>query len=543
MLDKLGAALKQPFYLWLLGTYPILHLYSENLGLVKDHEVIYVCAGMLAATTLAFLLSNRSIRSRHKTAFMLGICNLVFSLSGHAYALLFMPRSLFVWTMLLLAALAILLAILWRRVSKQVLEPVTPALNLILLALLAIPSAKIVSSYVSESINVQPISAFADAATRQDASPKVQDSPTHPDIYYIIPDGYSNDSLLRKGMGYDNSAFSKALEERGFIVVDHAQNNYRMTLLALASILNMQYFEHNPSTYGDLDYLRISIADNKVARQLQQFGYTYVQLLSGYWMPNPNADIIRDFAPAGTIEIVVNQSDFSTAIAGDLPKKKKPIPNLEQYYKQSFTSLYLNTTLFRIVHSQLKGAFIQNGSIPYNLYDPERFLDTVDEVESIVRMPEATFAVIHLLKPHNPIVFNEHGEFLGFIWKPNKEETIAQFKFINSKFLEMIDTILEESQHPPVIVFQADHSSIHIEDINQELYNPVHFAPYAAYYLPDVYSISFPEPFTLINTFPLLFNEIFEINYGVNDDRLFETPFGYKAPFKQQDLTARYLGK
>ena len=30
---------QQPFYLWLLGIYPIVHLYSENLGLVIDREV------------------------------------------------------------------------------------------------------------------------------------------------------------------------------------------------------------------------------------------------------------------------------------------------------------------------------------------------------------------------------------------------------------------------------------------------------------------------------------------------------------------------
>ena len=43
----------------------------------------------------------------------------------------------------------------------------------------------------------------------------------------------------------------------------------------------MQYLERNPLPISDLDYLRFSIADSEVARQFQQFGYTYVQLMSG----------------------------------------------------------------------------------------------------------------------------------------------------------------------------------------------------------------------------------------------------------------------
>lgn len=545
MFDKLTAALKQPFYLWLLGIYPILHLYSENLGLVTDREVLYVCAVMLAATTLAFLVANLVIRYRYKTALMLGLCSLVFSLSGHVYVQIFIPRSLFVWTSLLLIAMAILLLILWRRASTQVLETITPALNFILLALLAIPVTNIVSSYVSRSINLQPIAAIRNEPTAQEATPKVHDSESHPDIYYIIPDGYLRDSLLKTTINYDNSAFTQALEDRGFIVVEHAQSNYWPTLLSLASILNMQYFDNNPLPTSDLDSLRLSITYNRVARQFQLFGYTYVQLLSGFWMPSPTADIIRDFTPDGTTEIEVSQSDYSTAILSGLPKKWRTIPILENYYKQPFLPLYLETTLLRIVSTRLDGLFFQDDSKPYRLLSPERFLDTVNEAKSVARLPEATFTVIHLMKPHLPVNFDENGNIVEKNWNPSDSEFIAQLKFVNAKFLEMIDAILEESRNPTVIVFQADHGSIHLDldGAEKETWSRISFAPYTAYYLPESYSITFPEPFTLINTFPLLFNEIFQTNFELNDDRLFETPLGYKAPFEQRDVTARYLGK
>ncbi len=543
MFDKLASVLKQPIYLWLLGIYPILHLYSENLGLVKDREVSYVCAVMLAATTLGFLVANRVIRCRYKTAFMLGICSLAFSLSGHGYVLIYMPRSLFVWTLFVLIVLAILLVLLWRSDSRQIYLRITPLFNLILLSLLAISCAKIVSSYVSQSINIQPISAFGNSSTAEDASPKVYDSKSHPDIYYIIPDGYLKDSKLQETIGFDNSAFTQALEDRGFIVVEHAQNNYGVTLLSLASILNMQYYEHNPSPYTELDFLRFAITDNEVARLLKQFGYTYVQFLSGFWMPSPTADIIRDFTPGDTIEIEVSQNDFSSTILDGLPKNRKLITDFVHYHKQSFAPLYLETTLLRIVSSRLNTLVFQDDSEPYGVYAPERFLDTVNEVESVARMPEATFTVIHLLKPHLPIVFDENGEeLLAPDWQPSNDKLIAEHRFVNSKFLKMIDTILQVSRNPPVIVFQADHGAIRIHD-DEEFRNLAVFSPYAAYHLPGIYSISFPKPFTLINTFPLLFNEIFQTNYEMNDDRLFKLPLVYEAPFEQRDVTARYLGK
>ena len=540
MLDKLGSALKQPFYVWLLGIYPILHLYSENLELVKDREVITACAGMLAATSLAYLVSNRIIRSRHKIAFMLSICSLVFSLSGHVYVLVFMPRSLFLWSLFWLIALAILLVILRRRASSQVLERITPALNLILLALLAIPGTKIVSSYVSKSISAQPISVFADSATRQDANPKVQDSSTHPDIYYIIPDGYPSDGWLQEAMNYDNSAFTNALEERGFIVVEHAQCNYALTLLSLASILNMQYFGSNPTPYTDLDYLRISIADNAVARLLQELGYTYIQFLSGYLLPSPIADINREFTPQGSLEITIGRDmlPISKLENRQLPERRV-VNDLSHFYKRSFLSLYVDTTYFRILASQLKKLNYRDESAPYDLFAPERFLATIDEVKSIASMPEATFAIVHLLKPHGPVVFNDKGEIRDATPFPNHEEYFSEFSFTNRKFLEMIDSILESSKHPPVIIFQADHGSTYGETWKPER-RLTHFDTYAAYYLPDPYSVSVPEPYTLINTFPLILNEVIGTDYRMEENRLFELQVGYREPFEQQDVSEEF---
>ena len=147
----LARLLKQPFYLWLLGVYPILYLYSLNLGLVIDREVLYSLAIMLAATTIAFLLTNRFIRDRHKTAVLLSVASACFSFSGHLYTQVFMPRSLFIWTLMFTAAaLAAMLAFLRMGSRKFFLQVATP-MNLIALALLISPSITVTSGLVNAS--------------------------------------------------------------------------------------------------------------------------------------------------------------------------------------------------------------------------------------------------------------------------------------------------------------------------------------------------------------------------------------------------------
>ena len=87
----------------------------------------------------------------------------------------------------------------------------------------------------------------------------------------------------------------------------------------------------------------------------------------------------------------------------------------------------------------------------------------------------------------------------------------------------MIDAILENSENPPLIIFQADHGSNYGNPKSPER-RLVYFDSY--YHLPQGYSLDFPEPFTFINTFPLILNEVFG-TFPLQEDRLFELPRGY----------------
>ena len=525
-----------PFYLWLLGLYPILHLYSENLGLVKDDEVVIALAVALAATTFAYLATNSFIRQRHKTAALLGICSLAFSLSGHLYQIVFRGESLLSWTATVLLLTVMALDLVRRHASPSACRGTTGVGNLILSALTIFSLVAMAPELARVSSLAEPTSWDGTAFAERETSPKLMDSPERPDIYYIIPDGYPSDSWLLEAMNYDNSAFTGDLEARGFVIAPHAQSNYGATLLSLASVTNMRYFAANDAGMNDLDYLRLAFADSLVARQLLARGYTFAHLLSGFSIPSPIADINRDFSAGGTIDIAVGQGNFQGEVTRQAQGDLLETLDLAYFYKQSFFALYIDTTLLRIAAAELGELPRQDDYAPYPWHAPTRYLDTLANLETIAAMPESTFAIVHLLKPHEPVVFDAGGKFIGPIWDPSPEKFFAEFEYVNNQFLRAFDAILDGSDTPPVIIFQGDHGSTY-GDIGGANDRDTHFDVYAAYHLPAGIELDIPQPYTLVNAFPLVFNAVFGTNYPLLEDRLFEAVAGYDAPFEQADVT------
>lgn len=536
----LRTALEQPIYPWLVGVSPILHLYKENLGLVLDSEVIPCILLMLLGTSIVFYIFNRLVQSTQLAAIITSLCSLVFSLSGHIYVLVFMPKSLGIWTMMILAGLVYVIFAFRKMRSQDFFAKAAPSFNLIALALFALQLASIVVAWVETSKFIQIYADNIPHTSPDKNAPKAEDSATKPDIYYIIPDGYPSDSWLKSTENYDNSEFTRALEDRGFVVVDHAQSNYMTTVTSMTSVLNMQYYHSNPSPYSDGDYLNLEGANNKVARLLAEMGYTYIQLLSGSFIPSLMADIIRDFTPQGTIDINVDINTISEGLLTGALTNLTDLATIERSYKRSFYTAYMDTTLLRLARSRLEQLLQKAHGLPYNSSAPERFLETIDEVVKISEMPEATFTIVHLLKPHAPVVFNEVGEPIPWNGRPSPEEFFAELRFVNSRFLHLIDSILARSKNPPVIIFQSDHGSIRgrAPEAGERL---TLFDIYSAYLLPSQFSTELPNPFTTVNTFRLVLNSVFGSDYELQTDKLFEQPRSYKSLFQQVDVTEEFL--
>lgn len=531
----IARAVRFPIYPWLLALYPILHLYAANLGSVKDGEVASVAVVMLAATTLMFFISQAIVADRHRSALIVSLLGLFFSLSGHVHAAVPQDEPLLAWTVAVLIAAMLAATEISELLAPNVLLSAAPWLNLItcFLALAQIPA--IANYNLGDANELAPLLQRNGAPTDSPTRRKLPDSPTRPDIYYIIPDGYPNDIWHLDAMDYDNSAFTRALQERGFVVNAEAQSNYASTLLSLASTLNMKYIDSNPSGFSDKEYLHGLVADNEVAHILQRRGYTYVQLLSGYLAPSPTADLIRDFTPAGAVEVEILPAG-SFAVDLEVASGPNPIGDMNSYFKRSYLSLYLETTLFKVIGDALQGALVNDETAPYDLYAPERFLGALDELDSIVAMPEATFTIAHLMKPHFPTVFDEQGNIISPVNRPKPHEYFAQLRFLNAKFLEIIDNVLNGSTHDPIIILQSDHGSTY--GISTGGGRRIHFDAFSAWHSPDAFDLKTPRQFTFVNTFPLFLNVVFSEGLEIRDNRLIE--LSNKAVFEQTDVTETY---
>ncbi len=211
MVGAASKALSLPFYPWLLITIPILHYFRENLGLVKDAEVPPAILLALVGTSLVFALINRLIRDSYQSAAITSLCVLVYSLSGHVYVELFMPRSLGIWTVMALLALGMASIALLKWGSRSLIAQMTPAFNAVMLVLLLLQAIQLAMELAEISRYVDEIPVYSIVDSYEFDAPKATDSAAKPDVYYIIPDGYPSDDWLAKTANWDNSAFTAAL--------------------------------------------------------------------------------------------------------------------------------------------------------------------------------------------------------------------------------------------------------------------------------------------------------------------------------------------
>jgi hypothetical protein len=504
------------FYPWLLTLYPIIYLYSVNLASIREDDVLEVVLVALAAVTVIYAVLYLMLRDPHKTGGVTGIMVLVFLTYGHIHNSLDSTRlgqDLLMPVMLLLAAALIYFIVR----SKTLWQQLTPYLNLIIVVLLLMPLWSVVDYFV----NTPPVeaTALANPLERVMSAEMVNNSPERPDIYYIILDGYPSNSLLMREYGYDNSDFTDALEDRGLFVAYDSQANYGATLLSLSSSMNMRYITDADReffvAYGlsDYTYLRSLIANGQVADTLKQLGYYYTYILSGFLVPSILADENIAFYPEGTkyfggSEILAGEDNIHIAWT----------------YKQPFWSFFLETTLLQSVASRFD---TQKSGEPYPVYSPEIFHSTFDELKQIPAREEATFTLAHILKPHFPIQFDREGNLIGTTISDNDPQKADYFfdelHYLNTRVLELIDTILAESSVPPIIIIQGDHGS-NLGNY-REPYCLYDFEILNAFYLPGDSDVAgLDRAIRPVNTFRMIFNHYFDGNYETLESRQYLMP-------------------
>jgi hypothetical protein len=156
----------------------------------------------------------------------------------------------------------------------------------------------------------------------------------------------------------------------------------------------------------------------------------------------------------------------------------------------------------------------------------DRFNTVFNNIDDIARMPQPTFAYLHLISPHPPFVFDPNGNPTdpADFWNDQrlypgnlyKKGYVNQTQFLNKKMLQAVDTILAESDAPPIIIIQGDHGPwLQPKDKRMWIL--------AALYLPG-HNDKLYLTITPINFFRLVFNSYFGGKYEVLEDVSYFSP-------------------
>ncbi len=259
----------------------------------------------------------------------------------------------------------------------------------------------------------------------------------YPDIYLLLCDEFASSRSLDETWHYNNYQFDTALNRRGFRVAAGSHSNYNFTPFSMASILNMAYVEGigKPSAISQEDYSRCNtlIYDNRLMHVLSDAGYQVVNYSIFDLDGNPSA---------------VNQSY--------LPLKTR-----------LFTGQTLLNRLWKdFAYLLLEGKFRVNWIAEPRVYEPlhnnERFIAATKTIAATPH-EHPRFVYTHLLMPHLPWYYDSAGKrrdpslYATDYLHLTPEVYLESVTYTSRRMLGLIDTILQQSVTPPVIVLMGDH--------------------------------------------------------------------------------------
>jgi hypothetical protein len=305
---------------------------------------------------------------------------------------------------------------------------------------------------------------------------KIDEKTEKPDVYYVVIDGFANPLTLKDMLGYDNSAFVDYLKEKGFYVALGSFSNHDRTTLSVTSSLNMQYMTPLAERLGagsvDASVPLRLLQENSVMKLFKQAGYRIVNVSSGF---SPT-----DHVPQADSNI---RSGWGTG---------------------------LNMSL---LHLTLVGAFEPYLHLVENEYASVR-LAPIKRASEIAGLPGPKFVLIHCLLTHPPLIFDNEGNHLPLtrqlLSAPYvKKPYVDQLKFTEKKLKELIDVLYTSANGKSIVILQSDHGSACTDWHEEKQFTLERMRILNAYRVPERMQLQLTQTITPVNSFRLLFRELF----------------------------------
>jgi hypothetical protein len=501
-----------PWYPIAISAYPALTLLNANAGQVQPGAVIrpllvsLLFGGLLFFITWLFMRGSKIYKAAFLTAFLLAL----FFTYGHAYMYIVgkYPKSNYTFWLAVGWIVMFVLALVWVTRPKLTFVSSTSILNTVGLALLVMSVGQI--SFVGGTRSVHALGSEKAPIESDLVRPQ-----NPPDVYFFLLDMYARSDLLKQAYGFDNSNFINELEQRGFFVAKCSQSNYPRTELSLGSSLNMQYLQKLNDTFTPDNISRTvlwdSLRHSAVRYNFESMGYETVNFGTGFaWLDINDADYF------------MNPPAISSGMT-------------------EFEGLFLRTTLAR--YAQDLG--LVDPDYLLGVESRDRFKYIFTSIDDIAKIKQPTFSYIHIISPHPPFVFDAEGNPTNpsDFWNEQRlypanlfqKGYVDQLQFLNKNMLQAIDTIMADSETPPIIIIQGDHGPwLQPNDKHLWIFNAIFFPDHKN----NLYSTISP-----VNTFRLVFNTYFGGKYDILDDVSYYSPVPYVFDFTRMPYPCESTNK
>jgi len=494
-----------PIHPFAFAIFPILALLAYNITEVAPRIALRSLVFSIVATAFILLISALIMRNWQRAALSTTLLLLLFYTYGQVYELLQahpifglnLGRHRYLIVVYSVVSLIAMWVIVFR--IKNLAIP-TQVLNIIGLLLLVYPLFQIVNYSLHNSRVEKRASEF---------TPIVDSAALHkpkdlPDIYFIVLDGYARGNALLKNYSYDNSPFLDALSSMGFYIANCSLSNYGSTHESITTALNMDYLpvlrsEMEAQGFTNSEDVWILLKQSKVRSLLESMGYKTVAFESGFeWTRLRDADIYLQYT--------------------GVPYEMQVFQPFEAMLIRSTALLIWSDYTYKSLPAYTHTIFAASR---FGFEDHiNRQLYILDQLPDIHSIPGPKFIFVHILIPHPPFVFTANGDVQtdpdfyskeGF-WPIDEQHEdegyLDEIKYLNSRMTDILQTIIDKSVVPPIIVLMGDHGSIFSD----------HYMNLNALYLPENGKQHLYPSITPVNSFRVIFDSVFGTNFGLLPD-------------------------
>jgi len=479
-----------PFHTFLIGLYFIIFIFLRNINELSFPMTFRSILVNFILTALFFGCSYFLFRSSRKAGIFTTLLLLGFFTYGVLYNQLEQmfykgswPLSHIHRYLLITYSVFYLCLFIVLHRSRRPHFTVNYILNVSLLAIFLVNTSFTLFSFRNKNIPLHKENPFLASAQQFN----IVTNKNSPDVYYIILDGYAGEKTLSEFYSENNPALYNFLRSKRFYIADSSHSNYPYTAVSLSSSLNLNYLNAASKQSDEM------IRQNLVSYLFKKNNYRVLNIESGY------------------------------AITGNLEFADKTI-HINSL--NEFENKLLELTMLRL-----------DDVLGFSHY--MRLKSELNQLKSLTKESGPKFSFIHIVCPHPPYVLDSNGvrkvgkSLTDMAWEP-RENYLQQLKYVSKKVMEFINSILAESKTSPIIVLQSDHGPW-ISDKDPHNVYEARTRILNAYYVPESLKAKLYPTISPVNSFRLIFSDLFNANYSLLPDR----PFDY-SELKNDILFKKY---